>query len=140
MTGTPQVPKATDMAAAVVLTPLITGVTASTAGQAVPTPDFTNLFETSIAGTVQATFQIDGYRDDVPANDLLWTTLGRGVNGFIVIGLKSGGTAPVAADKVDVWPIQVLSRTIPNLTSGTVVACQITCSVPAVPGENVAVT
>lgn len=137
-------PKATELNAAApasqVLTPLITGLTASTTGQAVPTPGLDSLFETSIAGTVQATFQIDGYRDDVPANDLLWTTLPRGTSGFFVVALKAGGGVPAVADKVDVWPIQVLSRTVPNFTSGQVVACQIMCSVPAVPGENVAVS
>jgi len=137
-TGNPQAPSAAALASAVILTPLITGLTASSTGQAVPTPDFGNLFETSISGTVQATFQIDGYRDDVSANDLLWNTLPRGQSGFIVIGLKAAATVPVATDKVDCWPIQVLSRTVPNYTSGQVVACQITCSVPQVPGENVA--
>lgn len=137
-TGTPSAPKAADLATAVVLTPLITGVTAATTGQAVPTPAFDSLFETSISGTVQANFQIDGYRDDVGASDLLWTTLPRGTNGFVVISLKTGSAVPLVGDKVDVWPIQVLSRTIPNLTSGQVVACQITASVPQVPGENVA--
>jgi hypothetical protein len=120
------------------MTPLITGLTASTAGQAVPTPDFSNLFETSISGTVQATFQIDGYRDDVVGNDLLWSTLPRATTGFFFIALKSGGPLPVIGDKVDCWPIIVLSRTVPNYTSGQVVACQVTCAVPQVPGENVA--
>lgn len=139
LVGTVQAPKASDCSGAVVLTPLITGVTAATTGQAVPTPAFDSLFETSISGTVQANFQIDGYRDDVSGTDLLWNTLGRGVTGYIIISLKTGSSAPVSTDKVDVWPIQVLARTIPNLTSGQVVACQVTCSVPQVPGENVAV-
>jgi len=140
MTGTPTVPKATDLGTAVVLTSLITGLTASSAGQAVPTPDFSNLFETSISGTVQATFQIDGYRDDVGASDLLWSTLPRGTSGFFFVALKPAGPTPVVGDKVDCWPIQVLSRTVPNYTSGQVVACQITAAVPQVPGENVALT
>jgi len=139
LTGTVLAPKVADFTGAIVLTPLITGLTASSAGQAVPTPDFSNLFETSISGTVQATFQIDGYRDDVPGNDLLWSTLPRGTSGYFFVALKSGGAVPIATDKVDVWPIQVLSRTVPNYTSGQVVACQITAAVPQVPGENVAV-
>jgi len=141
-TGTATAPKQTELAAATTinLTSLITGLTAATTGQAVPTPDFGNLFETSISGTVQATFQIDGYRDDTSATaDALWTNLPRGVSGYITVALKASGGVPAVADKVDVWPIQVLSRTVPNYTSGQVVACQITCAVPSVPGENVSV-
>jgi hypothetical protein len=139
LTGTVTAPKVADCTGASVVTSLITGLTASTAGQAVPTPDFSNLFETSISGTVQATFQIDGYRDDISANDLLWTLMPRATTGYFFIALKSGGAVPIATDKIDVWPIIVLSRTVPNFTSGQVVACQITCAVPQVPGENVAV-
>jgi hypothetical protein len=49
----------------------------------VPTPSFASLFETSISGTVSATFTAEFYRDD--EDDLAWDTLPRATNGFFVV-------------------------------------------------------
>jgi len=127
----------TEVSSAVDLTPLVTGINASAQGNAVPTPAFDTLFETSIIGTSQATFTIDLYRDDDDAADLGWTTLTRGTTGFFIIARYGG--KPAAADPCEVWPVVVLSRAMANETNNTVVSFTVTCAVPEEPAENATV-
>ena len=105
-----------------------------------PTPAFDTLFETNISGTNQASFTADFYRDD--SADTAWTTLPRGTSGFFIISrFGGGGTAnkPVAADKVEVWPVVVTSRTMQNMSNNAVMTFAVTGSVPKEPNENATV-
>jgi hypothetical protein len=133
-------PTAAEVAAAVDLTPYVISINASSQGNTVPTPSFDTLFETSIAGTVQASFSADFYRDDDPGvgGDLAWKTLPRRTNGFFVISRFGGagaGNLPIAADKVEVWPVLVVSRTMANMSNNTVMTFTVTGSVPKEPAE-----
>lgn len=130
-------PTAGEITAAVNLTPFVISLNASSQGNTVPTPSFDTLFETSTAGTSAATFEADFYRDD--DSDTAWETLPRGTHGFFVISRFGGsGTAnkPVAADIVEVWPVQVTSRTMANMSSNTVLTFTATCSVNIEPDET----
>jgi hypothetical protein len=134
------VPTTAEITGAVVLTGYLISINASTQGNVVPTPTLDTLFETSISGTVQATFTADFYRDDQTgvSGDLAWTTLPRKTNGFFIISRFGGkGTkgAPIAADKVEVWPIRVVSRTMANMSNNTVMTFTLTASVPVEPNE-----
>jgi hypothetical protein len=124
------------------LTSYLISINASTTGNTVPTPNISTLFETSIAGTVTATLTADFYRDsDVGVNaDLAWTTLPRKTSGFFVIQRFGGtGSTPIAAAKIEVWPILVVSRTMSNMANNTVETFTVTCSIPNVPSESAVV-
>jgi hypothetical protein len=126
-------PTAANITASVNLTPFLISLNASSRGNTVPTPSLDTLFETSIPGTVQASFDADFYRDD--DNDLAWETLPRATEGYFIISrLKPG--APIAADVVEVWPVMVVSRTMANSTSNTALTFTLSCSVPQEPNEE----
>jgi len=129
-------PTAASISSAVKLTPFLISLNASSRGNTVPTPSLDTLFETSISGTVQASFDADFYRDD--ENDLAWETLPRATKGTFVIS-RFGGTGsnnlPVATDEVELWPVIVTSRTMANMSSNTVMTFTVSCSVPQEPNE-----
>lgn len=129
---------AAEMTAAIELHQWLISINASTQGNTVPTPSIDTLFETSIAGTVQASFTADFYRDD--DNDLAWNTLPRSTSGFVLIsrfgGSGAGSNVPIAADPIEVWPILVVSRTNSNLSNNTVLTFTVTASVPREPNED----
>lgn len=80
------------------------------------------------------------YRDDT--TDTAWTTLPRETKGYFVIsrfGGKGTNAAPIVGDKVEVWPVFIVSRSATNLTSNTAQTFQIQASVFEVPNESVAV-
>lgn len=135
LTGTKAAPKIADVTSAVDLTHFITSINASATGNAVPTPSFDTLFETTIIGTSTATFTADFYRDDT--TDTAWTTLPRGTDGFFIIA-RFGGIPSTVADKCEVWPVTVLSRSMSNMANNTVETFTVTCAVPDEPAEAAA--
>jgi len=133
-------PTAANITAAVNLTPYVISINASSRGNTVPTPSFDSLFETSIAGTVQATFDADFYRDD--SADLAWATLPRATDGFFIISRFGGAGAdhkPIALDVVEVWPVLIVSRTMANMSNNTVLTFTASASVPVEPVEDAVV-
>lgn len=139
--STALIPSHTEIAAGVNLTPFVISLNASSTGNTVATPSFDTTFETSIPGTVTATFEADMYRDDVA--DTAWTTLPRETRGFFVVSRFGGaGTAmiPIAADIVEVWPVIVMTRSAQNMTNNTAQTMTVQCSVPQVPNEAAVVT
>lgn len=138
-------PTTTEISAAGVinLTKRIISLNASSSGNTVPTPDIGSLFETSVPGTSSATFSLDLYRDDVPANDIGWTTLVRGAKGvFYVSRFGGSGTLnrPEDGEPVEVWPVTVTSRASSPLASNTAQMFTVTCAVPTEPEEDAVVT
>jgi hypothetical protein len=135
-------PTAAEVAASTELTDFIININASSTGNVVPTPKLKSAFETSIPGTTTATFTSEMYRDSVSANDTAWTMLAKGTAGVFYISRFGGtgtGKLPIAADKVEVWPVRVSSRTASALASNTAQTFTLTCSVPVVPNENATV-
>lgn len=128
-----------DIASAVDLTPLLISLNASSQGNTVPTPTIDTLFETSIPGTVQAAFSADFYRDDDEDADIAWRTLPRGTQGFMIISREgpADGVALKASDKVEKWPVWVVSRTMSNMASNTPAAFTMQASVYQEPDEEV---
>lgn len=133
-------PTAAEVSSAVDLTHFLISLNASATGNIVPTPSFDTLFETSIAGTVQASFTADFYRDDT--TDTAWETLPRATDGYFIVSRYGGGgtgNKPIAADLVEVWPVRVVSRTMANMANNTVMTFTVTAAVPQVPAESIAV-
>lgn len=123
------------------LTPFVISLNASSQGNTVPTPSLDTLFETSIPGTVQASFSADMYRDDTPAEDIAWTTLPRNTKGdFVISRTGIAGAAPAAGDVFEVWPSWVVSRTMSNMASNTAATFTLQCAVYEEPAEAVTVS
>jgi hypothetical protein len=135
------VPTVTEITAGVDLTEFLVTLDASTTGNTVPTPNFASLFETSISGTVSATFTAEFYRDD--EDDLAWNTLPRATRGYFVIarfGFGGANGEPAAADEVEVWPILVTARSALSLTNNEVQRFGIEAAVFQEPNEAAALT
>lgn len=137
-------PTTAEIDAATDLTPFVISLDASTRGNVLPTPSFDSTFETSISGTVSATFTGEFYRDDV--TDTAWDTLDRGVAGYMIVSrfgatgtitMPSGETRPEprTGNVVEVWPIKVTSRSATGLTNNDVQRFSIECSVTREPNE-----
>lgn len=133
-------PTTAEITGAVDLTPYLLSINASSQGNTVPTPNISTLFETSIAGTVQASLSADFYRDD--DEDLAWVTLPRRTRGVFLVSRFGGSGAnnrPASGDPVEAWPILVVSRTNSNISNNTVMTFTVTGSVPEEPEEDAVV-
>lgn len=138
LTGTKSAPKVADVTGAVDLTHYLVSINAMAQGNAVPTPSFDTLFETTILGTSQATFTADFYRDSGTGNDKAWDTLPRSTVGFFIIA-RFGGIPSTAGALCEVWPVTVLSRAMANMSNNTVETFTVTCAVPDEPAESATV-
>jgi hypothetical protein len=129
-------PTVAEIEGGVRLTDFILTLDGSTTGNTVPTPTFASLFETSISGTVSATFTAEFYRDD--EDDLAWDTLPRATNGFFVVsrfGFSGIEGAPAAGDEVEVWPVRLTARSAMALTNNEVQRFGIEAAIPVEPNE-----
>ena len=130
-------PKVAEVTAATNLTALLVTLDSSTRGNVVATPSLDTTFETSIAGTVTATFTAEFYRDDTLASDKAWTTLPRGTTGYFYISRFV--PSPIVGTKIEVWPVQVTSRTAIALANNDSQRMSIECSVFSEPTEDATV-
>lgn len=119
------------------LTDFLVTLDASTTGNTVPTPTFASLFETSISGTVTASFTAEFYRDDT--TDTAWDTLPRGTNGYIIVARFGFGGATndeaASGDECEVWPVRLTARSAMALTNNEVQRFGIEAAIPEVPNE-----
>lgn len=135
-------PTEAEIATCVDLTCLTASLNASAQGNTVPTPSLCSLFETSVPGTSQATFQGEFYRDG--ASDTAWDTLERKTTGtFIIVRFgcpKTGGVpTPETGTVCEVWPVEITSRAAGPMASGTPLSFTMTAAVNVEPCESGAV-
>lgn len=126
------------------LTEYLITLDGSTTGNTVPTPSFASLFETSISGTVTATFTAEFYRDD--ETDTAWDTLPRATNGYIVVarfGFTPDEGPPEypasVGDDCEVWPVRLTARSAMALTNNEVQRFGIEAAIPQEPNESASV-
>jgi hypothetical protein len=93
------------------------GLKRSVSGNTIDIADASSLFNTTDAGTRDASFSITFYRDTVSGSDTAWSTLPDLTRGYFVVapfgftGAGSGTSkAPLATDRCEVWPIVIISR------------------------------
>jgi hypothetical protein len=114
-------PTTTEIAAGTDLTPRLKrdGITTPKSGKAADVSDISTGFDKQAPGTYGGdAMTIKAYRDSTGASDTVWTTLvppssslPNGTAGYIVIRRFGGSTTAFAsADKVEVWPVSVISR------------------------------
>ena len=135
-------PTVAELTAATELTDFIISLTAASQGNSVPTPRLKSMFETSIPGTSSAQFTCEMYRDELEADDVAWNLLPRNTAGVFYIS-RFGGSGPekrpIAAEKVEVWPVRVTSRAASAMSSNTAQTFTLTCSNPTEPNEDAVV-
>ncbi|HXH57724.1 hypothetical protein [Iamia sp.] len=112
--ATPSAPSAAAVTAGVDLTPFLTrdGLTTPNSGSTLDVSDASSRQNKTAAGTFGGDpIELKLNRDDTPANDTAWVTLPRGTAGYIVVRRFGGSAvAATAAQKVEVWPVEVISR------------------------------
>lgn len=131
------------------LTCLLSSLNASAQGNTVPTPSLCSMFETSVPGTSQATFQGEFYRDGAldtgtPPQpiDLAWNTLKRKAKGTFIIarfGVPKDGNGvptPIVGTIVECWPVEITSRGAGPMASSTPLSFTSTAAVNVEPCED----
>lgn len=118
------------------------GLATPFAGQTIPASTMADRYNTTVPGTyggdpVTATL----HRDDTAASDTAWTTLVEDVAGFFVIRRFGGATrkssdAMVAAQRVEVWPIRVISREMMPTAENELQRFHVSCAVPLPPSRD----
>ncbi len=110
------------------------------ANSPIQVPDMSTSFVPNIPGedSVEDS-NLTFYEQDT--TNTIMTTLAKGVVGYIVIFYKGiAGAAPAAADKCDVWPIQVASSARQYTADNEAAKYQVVFAPTAVPGFDKALT
>jgi hypothetical protein len=131
------------------ITGFIRGISTPLEGSTVDVSDILSKYNKTAPGTYGGQpVTIDGYRDDVYANDTLWNKLARGTRSNLVIARRGGSGdvehpdgegAITTGDYVDVWPIEVISRNPADYSRNEPTGFQVSASVPEEPAEDVQV-
>jgi hypothetical protein len=131
------------------ITGFISGLSTPLEGSTVDVSDLLSKYNKTAPGTYGGQpITVDGYRDDTYANDTLWNRLPRGTRTNLVIARRGGSgddTHPdgeggiTTGDYVDVWPIEVISRTPADSARNEPTRFQVSASVPEEPAEDVQV-
>jgi hypothetical protein len=111
------------------------------ANSPIQVPDMASAFVSSIPGedSVEDSNLIF-YELDTATNPIS-VSQAKGINGYICIFYKGvAGAAPAAADKCDVWPIQIASNARQYTADNEAAKYQVTYTPTAVPGFDKAVT
>ena len=88
-------------------------------GEAVPAPDLSSAFNSTVAGTFGGNLSLDAYRESV--TDTAWGLWPRGTEGFFVVRRFGGADVAIAlADEVEVYFIRSVSRSPATLDRGSV--------------------
>lgn len=138
-----EAPTDTELAAGDDLTAFLRGLETPFEGSTVDVSDVSSKFNKTAAGTYGGQpLTAEFYRDDEQANDTAFNLLPRGTTGYFVIARRGGsGTdgAIAVGDLIDVWPIEVITRNPSPYRRNEPTAFGISCAVPDVPEEDVAV-
>lgn len=139
-------PTVAEIGAGVDLTPftLRDGLDRSREASTVPTDDVSERFDKTEVGTESATLTLKLYRDSDESDDDAWATLPIAERGFLVIapfGYGGAGTppAPAAADRVEVWPVAVSSRSMVAIAANQAEQFMVTFALPEAPDDDAVV-
>jgi hypothetical protein len=118
------------------------GVSTPLDGKAADNSDISSPYDKTVAATFGgAPISLKLKRD--PSAETIWTTLtppsgsAAGASGFVVIR-RFGGSAVAFAStqKVEVWPVQVLSRAMDNTTADNIQTYTAMLAVPSAPNQD----
>lgn len=116
----------------------------------VSTPNNATTVDVSTIGTRQVKtapgryggdpIEITFLRKTALADDEAWTTFTKDATGFLLIGrFQVDGKAFAAGDRVEVWPVTVMSRQSLNVATNDANKAMARLAVPNVPNDNAAV-
>lgn len=112
-------PTVAECTAAVDLTPFMRrdGLATPKSGNVVDASDASSRQNKTSRGTYGGDpITYTGYRDDVTADDDAWTALADGTTGWLLVRRFGGSdVAWAAGQRVEVWPIEVVSREMANI-------------------------
>ncbi len=134
-------PTSAELNAGVDLTGFLTdgGLSTPFDGSIVDAADMSSKFNKTAPGTYGGQpLTLELYRDDTA--DTAWSTLTRGTAGYIAIarfGLATKGTWAIG-DKVDLWPITVVTRNPADVVRNEMQRFTVECAVTDVPLEDYA--
>lgn len=140
-------PTTAEITAGTDLTPLLTrdGLTTPSDGSTIDVAGANNRYNATASGSYGGQpITIKMFRDTVSGTDLGWTTLPRQTQGYLVIRrfggtTNSSGDAFASGQKVEVWPIDVLSRTMLPIADNEAQKFEVQCAVPSAPNDNATV-
>lgn len=141
--ATPAAPKVTELTAGIDLTPFLRrdGLSTPQSGSTVDASDLSSRQNKTAAGSYGAgPVEIRAFRDDTPASDTAYSTLAPGTEGFLAIRRFGGSdVAFAAAQKVEIWPVEVISRAMADVADNDNQSFTVSLAVPGEIFEDVAV-
>lgn len=145
-------PTVAELTAGKNLTPFLRrdGLTTPKSGSTIDVSTVEDRYNSTAAGSYGGDpIEIMLYRDNgTTLTDLAWTTLApasgstAAVSGFLVIHRFGAGTAktatsaPTAADRVEVWPIEVTSREMAPIADNEAQRFVVKCAIPTPPVDD----
>jgi hypothetical protein len=145
--GTKAAPTVAEIAAGVDLTGLLTrdGLNTPSEGSTIDVAGANERYNATASGSyggqpITAKF----FRDTVTGSDLAWSTLPAQTQGYLVIRRFGGSTnsssdAFAAAQKVEVWPIDVMDRTMLPIADNEAQKFEVRMAVPTAPVQSATV-
>jgi hypothetical protein len=114
------------------------GLTTPQGGSTADASDAGSRYNSTVAGSYGGEpITMKFHRDSVSADDDAWTTFPRGTAGYLVV--NRFGVAIAAAAKVEVWPIEVISREMMAIADNETQKFTVVCAVPSEPNDNAVV-
>ncbi len=139
-------PTVAELTAGKNLTPFMArdGLTTPKSGSTVDVAGMDDRYNSTASGTYGGDpISLKMFRDNgTTVTDLAWTTLPPQTGGFLVIhrfgagAAKDSKGAPAAADRVEVWPIDVLSREMMPTADNEAQKFEVKCAVPTPPNDD----
>lgn len=136
-------PTIAEIEAGVDCTPFLRSLNTPLDGSTVDSATADSKYNTTVSGTYGGqALTADFTRDSAYASDTAWTTHERETTGYWVVA-RRGGTdtdgALQATDRVDVWPITVITRNPGAYSRNSLEMFTVECSVNPAPSEDVAI-
>jgi hypothetical protein len=118
------------------LTTKITGgVNIDFASNLVDAATLESAFNSTVAGTYGGGINslVGLLRDNVYANDTAWQAFPRGTAGYLCINTYNIGTVWASADRVDIYPIEVVARNPGDMTRDALVDFDVEFAITSAP-------
>lgn len=145
--GNPAAPTVAEIGAGVDLTPWLTrdGLSTPLDGSTIDVAGANSRYNATASGSYGGQpITLKFFRDSDSGDDTAWATLPRQTQGYLVIRRFGGSTSSsddafAATQDVEVWPIDVLSRTNTPIADNEAQKFEVSCAVPSEPVEDAVV-
>lgn len=137
-------PTTGELGSGVDLTPWLTrdGLSTPRTGNTLDVAGVDSLYNATARGSFGGDpISVTLFRDNDSDNDDGWDTLTDITDGFLVVFRfgTSGESGPADGDRCEVWPIEVISRSMQDIANDTAQRFQAQCAVPVPPADSAVV-